>query len=95
MDSIGDISYNDILKDLSSSDILISIEGNKARISKNKYTIRGREELIDEDTILQIFVGFLSENCKVNFFLDSFKLDLIKEMKKVFKNYGLQIEFEE
>ena len=97
MDSTGDTScrtsYNKLLEGLGKSDVVIGIKRNKASIIKNNYSYN--KEVIDEDTIIKILVGILYEHCKVDFFLDSFKIDLFNAMKSVYKAYNMEIKIEE
>ena len=97
MDSTGGTfyrtSYNEFLKCLGESDILIGIKENNATVIKNNYVVN--KEVIDEDAIIKIFVGMLYERCKVDFFLDSFKIDLFNAMKKVYKTYNMEIKTKE
>ena len=99
MASTGDTSYdtyNNLINNIKESDIFIGIKGNDAKIIKNKHVLFSMEkEVIDQDTLINMFAGFMLKNCKINFFLDSFRIDLVNSMKEVFKNYNVKIEFGE
>ena len=85
------IDYNSLLKTLEMEDVVICIRGNKVKVIKNRYGYAEENEKKTPDGIIQLFVGMLASQCKIDFFVDSFEIDLKNAINEVIKNYSFKI----
>ena len=86
-------NYTSLHDNILKSDIVIALIDDDIKIIKSRYGCLELEYFNFETVIIKLFKRMLKNKCGVDFFLDSFEIDLLKAMREVFKNYNLKVDF--